>query len=112
MANNIQAQAGLQVSGDGVTVRGSKSVNITQAGTAFIQEVQEISTGTEVMSFGDCSDIRYCYLHNPATAATVTVSLAPVVLKPGDVMLVPPSSTTVTLQATGAVSLNKVLTEA
>jgi hypothetical protein len=112
MANSISVQGSLQITADGATARGSKSVSITQSGTNWRQNVQEVSTGTETMETGDLSDIRYCYIQNPAAGATLTVTMAAAVLKPGDVMVFAPSTNLVTLQATGAVNANILAVEA
>ena len=112
MANEISVIARLQIASEGTTAQGWKNLTLDLSGSQFMADVQSVSTVTEVVSFGDLSDLRYAWLYNPSSTASVTVSAAATVLRPGDVMVFPPSSTAVTLQATAAsTDVHKVLTE-
>jgi len=112
MANEISIQGKLQIVANGTTAKGDKSVTLSLSGTEFMADVQSVGTTTEVLSFGDLADIRYAYLHNPSDTATVTVTMAAQLLKPGDVAVFCPSTTAVTLQSTAAsTDVHKVLTE-
>jgi len=112
MANEISVQGKLQIALDGTTATGTKALTLSLTGTQFMSDVQSVGTVTEVVSFGDLGDLRYAYLYNSSDTASVTVSAAATVLKPGDFCLFPPSTTAITLQSTEvSTDVHKVLTE-
>jgi len=112
MANEISVQGRLSIALSGTTATGTKALTLSLTGTQFMSDVQSVGTATEVVTFGDLADIRYAYLHNSSTTATVTVAAAPTVLQPGDFLIIPPGSTAITLQSTEAsTDVHKVLTE-
>ena len=98
----ITATCKLNVTAEGTTVQGNKTVSITPAGSAFAQSVESIGTTATPLPTAGLSDLRYVYLANPSTTATCTVTMAAIVLRPGDAAVFPPGSGNVTLQASAA----------
>lgn len=97
MANETTLQATLQNVRSGVTISGSGSVSITQAGTNNIGNVQNIGTSSEQLTFGDVTTIGYLFLKNQDATNFVSVGTinpcvagtAQVTLKPGEVAVIP-----------------------
>lgn len=100
---NVGASLGF---GSGAQSQGLKPTpNYTQVGSHAFNTVQDITTAAESLAVGDCANLKYAVIYNPsASAQTLTVTCAPQVLKPGDATLLCPSTTDITLQATGALS--------
>ena len=112
--SSILVNASAKVStADGPVPGLTRSLSLTQSGSRYVCQMQTVTTTPETMVSGDCADFRYASVLNPAASAqTLTVSCAPMVLKPGDVAVFPPSSTAVTLQATGAANVQVFAAEA
>jgi hypothetical protein len=103
MANTVQIQAKVGVSGTEGNVTAGRNFTLTPSGTKYLYNVQSVGTAAEALAVNDLGSLRYLGLVNPSTSgATVTVTMAAIVLKPGDSAAFPPASTAVTLQATGA----------
>ena len=103
MANTVQVSAQAVINDGLGSKQISQSVTLTPAGTKYICEIQSIGTATEALAIGDCSTLGYVMLAAPSTnTATVTATVAAIVLAPGQVALFKPSTSNVTLQATAA----------
>jgi hypothetical protein len=112
---NINVSATLRFnSGYGVQQQGlTPSPNYTQVGSHAVSSVQDITTAAETLAIGDCANLKYACVYNPSdSGVTITVTCAPQTLLPGDAILLRPSSTAVTLQATAAVSPLTAMAEA
>lgn len=102
MAIQVQVQAQLNVN-DGL---GGKALNTNLSyaptGQRFFVKTQVAGTAAAAMSLADLASMRYLELVNPSSnTATVTVTMAPIILKPGDIFI-GPTSAAPTLQATAA----------
>lgn len=103
MANTLRPSGSLQITTPGGTRQVGSNLSITPAGTKTFCDMQTVGTAAATMAIGSCASLSYVSLLNlPANTATVTVSCAPMVLKPGYVAIFPPSTTLITLQATAA----------
>lgn len=115
MANEISVAAKLNIAKNGTSATGTKTATLSLAGTAYQSAPFTAGTTTAVLSVGELSDIRYAYFHNPSESQTqtVTLTLASVLLRPGDVAVFPPGTALITAQATAnSTILNNVITEA
>ena len=80
-----------------------RGASIEATGTDYFVLTQSVTTAAAAISIGNCASLRYVEFVNPSdSGATVTATMAPIVMKPGDVALLPVSTTLVTLQGTGA----------
>ncbi len=104
--SNTLINCSAKVSTDDGPVPGlARSFTLVKSGQPYLCQIQSVTNTPEAMATGDCADFRYAAIINPAASAqTLTVTAAPMLLKPGDIAIFPPSSTAVTLQATGSMS--------
>lgn len=107
-----QIQAALKVADDSANGGVSRAFNFTPAGTKWFSHINAATTAAATIAVSPLSTLEFVSLCNPSTnTATVTVSFAPIVLKPGYVALVPPSTVNVTIQATAACNIQTAGTE-
>ncbi len=100
MANIIQIQGGVSISTEVGNQACQRAFNLTQAGTKNAHLKQSVGTSPETVITNDLANLRYLSIYNPAASTgTITVTAAPIVLVPGDIMTFPPSSLLVTMQA-------------
>jgi Ni,Fe-hydrogenase I small subunit len=115
MYNTLSIQAAARITNDGGVSGISRSFSKTPAGVNYIQGMQTFAaSAASTMALGSCATLGYVAIYNPSTnTATVTITAAPMILVPGDVMVFHPSSMAVTLQATaGATGIQIFGTEA
>lgn len=106
MANNTVGQVSLKLSGEGVAPQLSRSVSVAQTGTAYFSDVATVGTAAATLSANGCTSLRFLAVHNPSDSGkTITLTMAAIVLKPGDPALFPPANITITAQATAASAL-------
>lgn len=102
MANEVRATGNLQVSRDGFTITGNTTQTLSMTGSQYIGNIQSIGTTYEALTIGDLTDIRYLFITNVSTAsisvAMHSASSSFSVLRPDDVLLLPPSGSFVTYQ--------------
>lgn len=101
MANTVSILGQVNIS-DNLGVKSlSRAFNLTQTGTHYFASVQQVSTAAETLAVGDCATLSVIGLSNPAAnTATVTVTTAAFVLRPGDVLIGRPVDLNVTLIST------------
>lgn len=114
MANSILVSSSLKVSAEGNSPQLSRSQTISQSGTRYFCDTELVGTAAATIAMNGCATLKYLSLHNPSDSGkTITVTCAPIVLVPGAQALFPPSTITVTAQATAASAiLNKMGAEA
>lgn len=102
MANTLTIQGSARITNDGATSGINRSFSKTPSGVNYFQGMQTVaSSAASTLAIGACATLGYVAIYNPSTnTATCTVTCAPMVLLPGDVMVFHPSSTAVTVQAT------------
>jgi hypothetical protein len=120
MAQEINFHASLTVSKGGLTVGASATKSVDMAGTDFEGTIQSIGTTTEAITFGDVTTPGYLFLLNTDPTNFVQIGLTSPVsagnaiakLLPGEFCFIPTRQSTIyALADTGAVELQKVLTE-
>jgi len=91
---------------DGLTkAQAGRSFSLTPTGTKHFASVQDVGTVAETLAIADLATLRYACLVNPSdSGATVTATVAAMVLKPGDVAVFPPSTSLVTMISTSTVT--------
>lgn len=89
--------------GDGlVSNTVGRALTITPTGQKHFAATQEVGTAAETLALADCATLRYVGLVNPSdSGATVTVTMASIVLRPGDPAVFPPGTSLVTMISTG-----------
>lgn len=112
--SSILVNCSAKVSTDDGAVPGlSRSISLTRTGLPYVCQGQTVTTTPEAMVVGDCANLRYAAVINPAASAqTLTITVAAILLKPGDIAVFPPSTTAVTLQATGGLTCQAFGSEA
>jgi len=113
MAANVNVGATLKFGESPMAMGMSPVPSYTQVGTHAICSKQDANTTATPLAVGDLDDIKYCCLYNPSDSAqTLTVTHAAQVLVPGDACLIRASTSLITLQATGAVTVPAAAAEA
>lgn len=96
MANEIRAQGSLQIVSSGFTISGNNTSTISISGSQYGGSVVSVGTAFEALPLGDMGDFRYIYLENQSTASILVAlgdgSQSLATLRPGDVMILPPSA--------------------
>lgn len=100
--NEIRATGNLQVNKEGFTITGNTTQTISMTGSQYIGNIQSIGTTYADLVAGDLTDIRYLFLRN-VSSASISVAMASTsqsfaVLRPNDVVLLPPSGSFITYQ--------------
>lgn len=95
MANEVRAQASLQISSDGFTITGNSTQTLSLTGSQYEGTIINVGTTYETLPIGDLTDFRYMFLYNQSTAS-ITVAVGATTasfacLQPFDVMVFPPS---------------------
>jgi hypothetical protein len=99
----INITGSIQVGDSYLTGKVARTFAITPTGSASFAAIESVGTAAATMAIADCATLRYAGLYNPTdSGATVTATMAAIVLRPGDVAILPPANTLVTLQSTGA----------
>ena len=75
MANEIQVQASLQASKNGVSVQNTGNKTHDMAGDQMLSNVQIIGTSAEALVLGDVSTIGYVFLKNLDSVNFVQIAL-------------------------------------
>lgn len=97
MANEISLSGSLQIVKSGVTISGSVSKTITQAGDQSLGNIQIIGMSSEAVMVGDVTTIGYLYLKNLDATNFVSFDIAtpcvaanaPVTLLAGECAVIP-----------------------
>jgi hypothetical protein len=104
---NLDLRATVRVTDDIAATGLSAVLAITPTGARYFVGVQNVSTSPETLLIGDCASLRNVLIATPSTGGqTLTVTAAPIVIKPGDFACFPPSTTLVTLAATGSLNVS------
>jgi hypothetical protein len=83
-----------------------RQVSVTSTGGGFFARDFQAGTAAATLAHG-LATLRYANIVNPTdSGATITVSMAPAVLRPGDVLLAPPGAAAVTVQASGTATVD------
>jgi hypothetical protein len=101
MAISASVSGQLNIS-DGLGTKSlARSYNLSATGTKYFAQVQSVGTAAETLAMGDCATLSTIGLVNPAgNTATVTVTTAAFVLRPGDVLVGRPVNLNITMQST------------
>jgi hypothetical protein len=103
MANTLNIQASTRITNDGASSGLNRSFAVVPAGTNYFQGTQVAGSGTSTLAIGSCANLGYVQIYNPATnTATLTVTSAPMICKPGETAIFHPGNATITVQATAA----------
>lgn len=110
MANEVRAQASLQVSSNGFTITGNSTQTLSLTGSQYEGTIVSVGVNYEQLPLGDLSDFRYIFLYNQSTGSvtvastvgTTTQSFA--LLQPADVLVFPPSGSAATFHVKSTLS--------
>ena len=110
-ANAVLADITEIAAANGYSAGGATATLVSSTQTSGTYKLV-LSQPTFTASGGSINTFRYAYLYNGSTA-TVTATMAAILLKPGDVTVFHPSTSAVTLQSTtAATDIQTVITEA